>query len=298
MISVRIPATTANLGPGFDTLGMALQLYNEVELMYSSNGSSIEIVGEGAHSLPRNENNIVYQSIAKFYAYLGKAMPGLKIRTINRIPLARGLGSSSAAIIGGLSAANALEGSPFNQNVILDLAMELEGHPDNITPALVGGLTISCVEGNKVHYIKTNPPPELKAIVAIPDFQVATADARKVLPVLVSLHDAVFNVSRSSLVVASMMSGQLSLLESAMQDRLHQQYRAGLIPGLEDVFASAREAGALAVVISGSGPTVIAFGTESLASIGEGMKNGFAKNQISCKILETGICLEGTRIIS
>ncbi len=297
MITIRVPATTANLGPGFDTLGLALALYNRVSMEAIEAGLEFEITGEGAEFIPGDETNIVYKAAAQVYNYLNLPVPGLKIHLHNGIPIARGLGSSAAAIIGGMVAASHLAGRVLSDAELLMLATRVEGHPDNITPALLGGLTISCMNGEDVVFVKTELPRELKAVVAIPDFQLTTAEARKVLPKEVSLQDAVYNVSRSSLLVAGLMSGNLDVLGTAMNDRLHQPYRAPLIPGLPDVFSAGKEAGALAVVISGSGPTIIAFARDNLAAIGSAMQQAFAKHHIASRVMETEVCLAGAHTV-
>ena len=298
MITVRVPATTANLGPGFDTLGLALALYNTVEMEEMERGLTIEVTGEGAEFIPCNSRNIVFKSALKVYEHLQIPVPGLKIRLHNGIPIARGLGSSAAAIIGGMVAASQLAGKALTREELLNLGTMVEGHPDNITPALLGGLTISCMENNQVEFIRTELPSALKAVVAIPQFQLTTADARKVLPKQVSLQDAVYNVSRSSLLVAALMSGDLDLLSTAMSDRLHQPYRFRLIPGVEDVFAAGKEAGALAVVISGSGPTIIAFAKDGLRDIGTAMQKAFQQHGIDSRVVETDVCLTGAQLIT
>ncbi len=297
MAKVKVPATTANLGPGFDTLGLALAMYNTVEIEEKSAGLEIDVIGEGAEFIPNNERNIVFQSAAAVYSYLHKPMPGLRIRLGNGIPIARGLGSSAAAIIGGMMAAGIAAGHALTHDELLALAIQVEGHPDNITPALLGGLTVSCLDGGNVVHVKTSLPDALKAVVAIPDFQLSTADARKVLPKMVSLQDAVYNVSRSSLLVAGLMSGHLEVLETAMHDRLHQPYRTPLIPGLTDVFAAGKKEGALAVVLSGSGPTVIAFAKENLKSIGAAMQEAFRHHDVASRVVETDVCHTGAVIV-
>jgi homoserine kinase len=297
MVTIRVPATTANLGPGFDTLGLALALYNQVSMEEICEGLEFKISGEGAEFIPGDDSNIVYKAAAQVYGYLNRPVPGLRIHLHNGIPIARGLGSSAAAIIGGMVAASRLAGSALSDAELLMLATRVEGHPDNITPALLGGLTISCMNGEEVVFVKTELPGELKAVVAIPDFQLTTADARKVLPKEVSLQDAVYNVSRSSLLVAGLMSGNLDVLGTAMDDRLHQPYRACLIPGLPDVFTAGKDAGALAVVISGSGPTIIAFAKDNLAAIGVAMQQAFAEHSITSRVMETGVCLAGAHAV-
>jgi len=293
MVKVSIPATTANLSPGFDTLGMALEFFNTVEMEERAAGLTIEIQGEGEDYLPRDERNIVYRSARELFNLAGYEPKGLWINLVNRIPVARGLGSSSAAIVGGLLAANELSGSRLDEAAILDLAIRIEGHPDNVTPAYLGGMTVSCMTGSRANYIKTAFPPELRTVVAVPEFQLSTEEARRILPQEVSLKDAVYNVSRSSLLVAAVLTGQFDLLGVAMDDKLHQPYRARLIPGLEKVFAAGKQAGAKAVVISGSGPSIIAFATGDLEPIGRAMVEAFAQNGIKCRVITADICTEG-----
>jgi homoserine kinase len=296
MIKVSVPATTANLGPGFDTLGMALQYCNTVEMEEREMGLTIDIEGEGEDHLPRDENNIVYRSACEVFDLVGYQPKGLWLKLVNRIPVARGLGSSSAAIVGGVLAANELSGGRLDQEAILDLAIRIEGHPDNVTPAYLGGMTVSCMTEDRTNYIKTAFPPELKTVVAVPEFPLSTAEARRILPREVSLQDAVYNVSRSSLLVAAVLTGKYDLLSVAMNDKLHQPYRAKLIPGLEHVFEAGKQAGAHAVVISGSGPSIIAFATADVEPIGRAMSDAFARNGINSRIIIAGICAEGAVI--
>lgn len=298
MVKVSVPATTANLGPGFDTLGMALEFYNTVEMEEREDGLTIEIEGEGEDYLPRDDQNIVYRSAREVFAAVGYEPKGLWIKLINRIPVASGLGSSSAAIIGGLLAANKLTGGRLDEESILDLAIRIEGHPDNVTPAYLGGMTVSCVNDGRTNYIKTAFPPELRTVVAVPEFQLSTAEARRILPQEVSLKDAVYNVSRSSLLVAAILTGKFDLLSVAMDDKLHQPYRAKLIPGLDRVFEAGKNAGAKAVVISGAGPSIIAFATTDVEPIGRAMAEAFAQSGIKCRIIAAGICTEGAFISS
>ena len=297
MVKFKVPATTANLGPGFDTLGMALSLYNQVEMEEKDEGLLIEVRGEGEGFIPEDKTNIVYRAAQKVFSYQGISPSGLFIKLNNRIPIARGLGSSAAAIVGGLSAANRLTGSNLSDQELLSLGLQVEGHPDNITPALLGGFTISCLEDDQVVYVKAAPPENLKAVVVIPDFLVPTTKARSVLPDTVSLEDAVFNVSHASLVVASLMAGEIDLLDRAMKDRLHQPYRFGLIPGAEDVFSAAKEAGARAVVISGSGPTIIALGTGDMEKVGKAMNRAFLDHDIPNEMVQTIINQAGAEEI-
>ena len=203
-VKVTVPATTANMGPGFDCLGMALKLYNQVEISPTDGGLAIEIQGEGAGDIRKDEGNIVFKAVERLFQEAGRPCPGLVIKLTNHIPAARGLGSSASAIVGGLVAANRLAGDPFTPEKLLALATELEGHPDNVAPALLGGIIISVVQEGKVHWLKITPPDGLSTVVAVPDFKLSTRAAREVLPKTVSLQDAVFNLSRSALLVGAL----------------------------------------------------------------------------------------------
>lgn len=271
-VRVRVPASTANLGPGFDVLGMALGLYNEVEVEIAGAGLTLEVQGEGAERLQSlRERNLVARSVTETLARLGVRAGGLRVRMLNRIPLSRGLGSSSAAAMGGVAAAVALAGVARGPEELLDLALPFEGHPDNITPALLGGLTVSALVDGKVRCVKLPVPEGLQAIAVIPEFHLSTVKARKALPRTVPRADAVFNVGRAALFLAAMQAGRLDLLREATQDRLHQPYRAPLVPGMEEVLAEGERAGALACFLSGAGPTLLALTTGDGRAIGERM---------------------------
>ncbi len=271
-VRVRVPASTANLGPGFDALGMALGLYNEIEVTLEGDGLRLEVDGEGAERLQAlGGRNLVSRSVMETLERLGIREGGFRIRMLNRIPLSRGLGSSSAAAMGGVAAAAALAGASLGPEELLDLALPFEGHPDNITPALLGGLTVSTLVEGKVRCVKLAVPEGLQAVAVIPEFPLSTAKARKALPHMVPREDAVFNVGRVALFLASLQAGRLDLLGEATQDRLHQPYRAPLVPGMPEVLAEGRRAGALACFLSGAGPTLLALTTGDGGEIGRRM---------------------------
>lgn len=286
MVRVQVPATTANMGPGFDTMGMALKLYNIVEMEVAGHGLQIEVEGDGADQIPRNSRNIVHTAAARVFKAAGFSPPGLRIKIINNIPLARGLGSSAAAIVGGLVAANIVAGNKLGEKELLSIATELEGHPDNVAPALLGGIIVSAMVDGEVKYSKIDAPAKLKCVVAIPDFTLPTKLAREVLPQSVSLVDAVFNVSRTALLVAALIKGDFNLLATAMDDKLHQPYRANLVPGMKKVFAAAKLAGARGIVLSGAGPALIAFCDERTGLIASVMKETFGQSGIQAKVIE------------
>jgi homoserine kinase len=271
-VRVRVPASTANLGPGFDALGMALGLYNEIEVEVAGAGLTLTVEGEGAEKLQAlGERNLVARSTTETLLRLGVRPQGVCIRMVNRIPLSRGLGSSSAAAMGGVAAAVALAGVTLSPEEMLDLALPYEGHPDNIAPALLGGLTVSTLVEGKVKCVKLPVPEGLRAVAVIPEFHLSTAKARKALPAAVPRTDAVFNVGRATLFLAAMQTGRLDLLREATRDRLHQPYRAPLVPGMEDVLAEGERAGALACFLSGAGPTLLALTTGDGGEIGARM---------------------------
>ncbi|BAF59781.1 MAG: homoserine kinase [Pelotomaculum sp.] len=285
MIRVQVPATSANLGPGFDCLGMALELYNIVEMIPASRGLVIEVSGESAADIPRDERNLVFQAAQRVFGNTGFSPPGLKLRLINQIPAARGLGSSTAAVVGGVVAANLLSGGKLGVKDMINLASSIEGHPDNVAPAILGGIVVSVQMDGEVKCLKIQPPQGLKGVVAVPDFPLATRTAREILPSQVPFQDAVFNLGRVALLVAALQQGDLSLLGPAMEDRLHQSLRSSLIPGLKKVLAAAKLAGARGVTLSGAGPAVIAFADSNFDLIARVMSDTFRQNGVKSRVM-------------
>lgn len=258
-ILVRTPATVANLGPGFDCLGLALDLWNEMEVSTSGDHLKIVIEGEGRDDLPVNETNTIYRAMQSFALQQGKTLPaGLQIRCNNNIPLGSGLGSSSAATIAGILTAGALLDIPDDQEAQLGCALQMEGHPDNVTPCLIGGFTISSVIDNKVLFRKI-PIPPLPLVVVTPDYDFPTSQAREALPDNIPHQDAVFNLGRMAFLTEALRNGDFELLSLATEDRIHQPYRIPLIPGAAAAITAARNAGAVAVILSGAGPSLLAF---------------------------------------
>lgn len=291
-IRVRVPATTANLGPGFDCLALALDLWNEAVFTPVEAGISLQVEGEGAGKLPDDRSNLVVRAAQFVSDRLGQPLPGLKIHCINRIPLSSGLGSSAAAVLLGLLGANALFGSRLDRGDLMEMAIELEGHPDNAAGALYGGLTI--VVGQPYRASQSPCPPGtpdsgedwvvrrfdlplLHAALALPELDFPTHAARAVLPDQVTLADAVFNLGRTALVVEALRVGDLALLGQVMADRLHQPYRLPLIPGASEALAAACRAGAAAAAISGAGPSLIAFSEGDPAPAAAAMARVFAE---------------------
>ena len=282
-VKVRVPGTSANCGPGFDCLGVACTIYNELELtLLEEERLDIKITGDGAENIPVDERNIVWRSIQKLLERAGKAQEykGAIIRMDNGVPLSRGLGSSATAIVGGLKAANECLGNPFTNRDLLQMATEIEGHPDNVAPAIFGGFTISIVRNGKPECFSLMPKLPVKLVVTVPDFFLPTKAARAVLPAEVPMKDAVFNIGRAAMLTAALCKGNKSFLRSVFDDALHQPYRAKLIPGMYDVFKAARAAGALGASMSGAGPCLIAFTVENADAVGMAMRDAFARNNV------------------
>ena len=258
-VTVRVPATTANLGPGFDTLALALDLWNEAVFQPVESGLTITVEGEGMGILPLDRTNLVLKAVEEFCLRTNQPVPGLAVRCTNQIPLGSGLGSSAAATLLGLLGANAILGTPFNRDQILEIAIEVEGHPDNAAAAINGGLVVVSAENDHGWLVRRFDLPALSAALVLPNFDFPTHSARAALPKQVPFEDAVFNMGRALLVVEALRTGDLDLLGKAMKDRLHQPYRVPLIPRAAEAMAAARKAGAVAIAISGAGPSVIAF---------------------------------------
>jgi homoserine kinase len=257
-VHVRVPASSANVGPGFDVLGIALALHNEVT-MEEADLVTVEIHGEGAGELPRDAANVVVRGARLAYRAAGRRFRGLRVRQANAIPPARGLGSSASAWLAGLLGANALMGEPLPREAVMDLAVAEEGHPDNLAAALHGGLTVTCWEPGTRAVVSLPVPPDIELALLVPAFEASTAVARAALPASYPRADAVFNVGRVALLLAAWSRERWDLLAPAMEDRLHQPYRArALFPWLDAVLAAARGAGALGAALSGAGPSVLA----------------------------------------
>lgn len=297
-VTVSVPATTSNLGPGFDCLGLALDLRNELtlELRDERGRPAVEIEGEGAKTLPRDERNLLVKA-AKLT--LPPSLPGrLVFKAVNRVPLARGLGSSAAAAVAGLWAGAHLFGTLRRSEDELEaLAVSLEGHPDNVAPCVHGGLTASLAVDGLFRPTRLNIHPSLSAVVCIPEFELATKKARAALPKKVPLADAVFNSSRAILLARALETGRTQQLAQFMDDRLHQPYRAKLVPGLKEALAAALKAGAAGAALSGSGPTVFAF-VEGGAGprAGRAMARAFAGRRVRSSWLALEVDHQGVRI--
>ncbi|MBO7745499.1 homoserine kinase [Paenibacillus sp. MWE-103] len=257
-VLVKVPASTANLGPGFDTLGMALSLYSWIEMEPVEGNTVVELYGDDLGGIPTDKTNLIYKVAQMVFAEAGVDMPELRIAMYSDIPLTRGLGSSATAIVGALVAANALSGGKLGEDELFQIASRLEGHPDNVGASLFGGIVVSSWDGERAEKVRLEPHADLEVLVAIPAFQLQTEKARHALPAKLDLKDAVYNVANSSLLVAAFASGRLDLIPFAMRDKLHQPYRAPLVPGMSVILERATEHGALGAALSGAGPTLLA----------------------------------------
>ncbi|MEB3100361.1 homoserine kinase [Ferviditalea candida] len=299
-VLVKVPASTANLGPGFDTLGMALNLFAWIEMSMSEQ-TRIHLHGDQLKGVTDTKSNLVYQVAREVFTAAGEAPPELEITMYSDIPLARGLGSSATAIIGGMVAANALIGNKLSKDELFQLSSRLEKHPDNVGASLFGGIVVAYWDGNRAEYIRIEPDPRLEVLAVIPEFHLETEKARGVLPKQVSMSDAVFNVSHSSLLVVALSTGNLRMIRHAMQDKLHQPYRSSLIPGMDAILREAADYGALGVALSGAGPTLLA-----LVEAGSGHKEALARfmsetlnrNGIASRTLWLKPCPDGAQVLT
>jgi len=287
-IIVRAPATTANLGPGFDCLGMALDLWAEV------------VVSAAEEPLPPPGpplGGMVVEAAQRLFSHVRKQSPaGLSAEFRQEIPVARGLGASAVARASGLLAANALMGEPLEREEILALGAELEGHADNMAPVLFGGLQVAVREGESVFHAGLAAPEGLKAVLFVPDMEMPTQESRQALPEFLSREDAVYNIGRAALMVAALASGRLNLLDVATRDRLHQPARARVFPAMEAIFRAARQAGALGVFLSGGGSAVLALASEGEENIAKAMAKAAAGEGTGGHAIVTAPSNEGAQV--
>jgi homoserine kinase len=292
-VHVRVPATSANLGPGFDALGLALALYNEVTAT-EADAVSITIAGEGVGRLPPNDHNVMVRAVRQAYEAAGRPFKGVRLACVNRVPTARGLGSSAAAWVGGLMAGNALLGGPLSRTDLLALAARAEGHPDNVAAALLGGLTVSCTLGDgSIATVSLPVPGAVRWVVLVPEVTSATAEARAVLPATVPRGDAVFNVQRVALLLAALQAGRYDVLGTALDDRLHQPYRLRLFPWMPAVADAARAAGALGCVLSGAGPSLLAAVRDDAEVVARSMEGALAAAGVRGRAYAFAVDTEG-----
>ncbi len=309
-VSVKVPATTANLGPGFDCLGMALPIYNTVtieETVLPGTGVEINVladesVGEdfSIEHIPMDENSIIYKAVELLYNSIGQSPSELKINIHSQIPIARGLGSSASVIVGGLIAANELLGKPADEAALLSIATEVEGHPDNVTPAIVGGLVISAKEDDgSIVYRKLEWPDEWVITVCIPEYELATDISRSVLPEEVPMKDAVYNAQRMAMFVEAIHTKDTELMKLALKDKLHQPYRMKLVPGLEKIIQNLKhEENVLGCVLSGAGPSILIISLKNdLERIRTMVKDTWHDLNLKAEILTLPVEKNGAQIL-
>jgi homoserine kinase len=284
MLKIRVPATSANLGPGFDCLGLTLDIWNEVKFE-EADEMTYRVTGEGAEKLNHRPKNLLTESLKRVYETCGRPFKGINIQAHNNILHSSGLGSSAAAIVAGICGANELLGKPMDTNGLLKLAAEIERHPDNVTPALLGGLVVSIMTENEIITRRYEVPP-LTIVIVKPDVRWQTHTARSVLPKSVSRADAIFNIGRAALVIDALRNGDLDLLQKVMDDRVHQSYRLRHIPAGIAAYKTAKQFGAAA--LSGAGPSIICFvSIEKAETAIEKIIDVFAKQGIEARGLIT-----------
>ena len=267
MMHIKVPATSANMGPGFDSIGVALELYNHLWFEEIEQGVEIIVKKEHEIKIPTDKNNLIYKTMVDFFAETGNVMPGVRLIQKDDIPMVRGLGSSAACIVAGLLAANHMSGCHYSREQLAQIAAKIEGHPDNSNPALFGGMVVGALDHNEMRHVKLDLPKDLVFAIMVPDFPVSTEDSRKVLPDMYTKADAIFNASRAALLVASIYAGDYENLAMAMQDRIHQPYRSQLVPDMDRIFKAAKNYGALASYLSGAGSTLMAVLTDDKAEV-------------------------------
>jgi homoserine kinase len=298
-VTVTVPATTANLGAGFDCIGAALTLYNEFKFTLLNQGETqIIVTGKETERVNTNiQDNLLYQSFVKLYDRLGKTPPPVKMEIALGVPLARGLGSSATAIVGGLVGANILAGEPLSQVEVMELAIAMEGHPDNVVPALIGGCCLAATGASGWEICDIPWHENILPIVAIPDFELSTAEARGVLPKEISRADAIFNISHLGLLLRGLETGKQSWLQASLQDKLHQPYRKSLIQGYDEVRSAAISAGAFGMVISGAGPTLLALtDTAHGIDVVVAMASAWQKLGITAEVRSLAIETQGAKV--
>lgn len=298
--SVQVPASTTNLGAGFDVLGLALQLYLRVDLQETANSKpEFQLLGEGAHHLPANEENLLWKVTRRVFEGEKEPLPTVCLRIENQIPLARGLGSSAAAIVAGIGCFEALTGRELSPDKFFQYAFEFENHPDNITAARFGGFTVSAVaEDGKVSFFRAPIAPKLKILLTVPEFHLETQKARAAIPQNLFLRDAVFNLQRSSLTVAALLRNEFHFLRESLRDRLHQPFRASLIPGFEEILRLNQEeiSGLAGICLSGAGPSVLAFAEGNLDEIFSRIAAIFERHGLPSRRFELEVDNQGRTI--
>ena len=298
MTTIRVPATTANLGSGFDCIGAALSMYNEFTFTPIETATLvIAVQGLEAARVNTDASNLAYQAFLRLYHRIDRVPPVIQLQIRLGVPLARGLGSSATAIVGGLLGANALAGNPLSPTEIMQIAIEIEGHPDNVVPALIGGCQLAATAASGWAIADIPWHDKIVPVVAIPNFELSTSEARSVLPNEYSRADAIFNTAHLGLLVRGLETGNAEWLTAALTDRIHQPYRQQLISGYRDVERAVIAAGGYGMVISGAGPTLLALGTTECAEgIATAMIQAWAIHDVRVDARSLALDLDGATI--
>lgn len=290
MIEVKVPATSANMGPGFDCLGIAVNMYNRFLVEEIEEG----LIFEGCDDKFKNEDNLIYVAMKKCFEKIGYKPTGLRIKIESDIPVCRGLGSSAACVVGGVVCANELAGRVLNKQELLELAVEMEGHPDNINPAFCGGMTVSIYEDKKVIYSNVTVKEGIKLCALIPDFTLSTEKARAVLPKNIDYKQGIFNIGRTALMISALNNGDFHLIKYACKDKLHEDYRAQLIENFYPIKQECERLDCLGVFLSGAGPTIMVMLREENKDFGNNIQKFLDTLQNKWKVRELKIDNMGT----
>lgn len=297
---MRVPASTANLGAGFDCIGLALNLYLTVGARIVpaiGDKCHFRLTGEGSEGSSRNEENLIIRSMRLVAEREGFSLPAVELEVNNELPLARGLGSSATAIIAGITLAALVCDRKLSEQMVLRYALEMEGHADNVAAAYLGGMVVTCIKPDgSVLTVKRSWPSELRVIIVSPEALLKTAETRVVLPANVTREDAVFNLQRVALFVAAVEAGAYDLLWDAMQDRLHQVHRQALVPGLAEALATPPQPGLVGIALSGSGPSVVALARDRFDEIGESIAENFRRHDVPARVRVLEVDHEGLAV--
>ena len=299
-VTISVPATTANLGVGFDCIGAALTMANQFQFAVVESASQLQIIAEGkeADKVSLDPTNLIYQSFIRLYQKIKQAPPNVKIGIKLGVPFSRGLGSSATAIVGGLLGANHLAGNPLSQAEVMEMAIAIEGHPDNVVPALLGNCQLSVADGDRWQVSSIPWHQKIIPVVAIPDFELSTQEARSVLPDSYSRSDAVFNVSRMGLLLRALATNNSKWLTAALKDKIHQPYRQKLIVGYGQLHHAAVSAGAYGMVISGAGPTLLSLtNAEGAQQVIDSMSQTWSKLGVDADVRSLEIDSVGATVL-
>lgn len=293
MVKIKVPATSANMGPGFDCLGVALDMYNEYSID-EYDGETMIKTGDPCFD---NCENLVYTSMQRCFDEIGYNPHGIKLISTGSIPVSRGLGSSAACIVAGVVGANYLAGNKLSTSELLKLCTQIEGHPDNVVPAMLGGMVVSFLNQNEIYFEKIKIKDKYRFCALIPDFKLSTADARAVLPTQIPAKDSIFNISRACMMIAALANGNPQSLRVCFEDKLHQQYRGRLIPGFHELMLLSKDCGSLGTFLSGAGPTIMTLVEYENRSYSTNMKARLSTDFAGWRIEELSLDTTGTTIV-